>query len=222
MCGRFTRTYSWSEVHDFLDLAMPGADEMGPSHNVAPSQLIPVCRAGEEARQIVPMRWGFVPHWAKSDSRSWINARIETAARSPAFRDAFSKRRCLVPASGFYEWKKTGGHKQPSYIRVPESPIICFAGIWDRWLSDSGPIDSVAILTTEPNELVAEIHDRMPVIVSRDRHAEWLADEVPDTAFAKPFPAGRMEAYCVSTRVNRTGIDEPSLIDRAVDETLFG
>src|SRR5690606_27298407 len=119
MCCRFTRTYSWREVHDFLNLTFPSLDEMAPSYNVAPTQMAPICRLTDEGkRELASLQWGLIPTWAKETTAGVINARAETAATKPMFRSAFARRRCLVPVSGFYEWKKLPKRKQPFYIRL--------------------------------------------------------------------------------------------------------
>lgn len=220
MCGRFTREFSWRQVHDFLDVTWPSLEEMGPAYNIAPTQHIPVCHLDSaDHRRFSLMQWGFLPAWAKPDTRPVINARSETVATSAMFRSAFKSRRCLVPASGFYEWKKSPNErapKVPMYIRLINDPILCFAGIWEtshpRGPADHAPTDSVAILTTRPNELMAGIHDRMPVIVPPDRFAAWLRPDTQAQSFFDPHPAELMEAHPVSTRVNSPRNDDPSLI----------
>ncbi len=222
MCGRFTREFTWRQVHDFLNLKFPSAAEMKPSYNIAPTQDIPVCRADERSevgevvggRALRIMRWGLIPFWSKDASKSYINARSETVAQSRAFRQAFERRRCLIPASGFYEWAKTPEGKIPHYIRVKDEPIFCFAGIWEAWSGGGGghggeggqagdePIETAAILTTDANAVVAPIHDRMPVIIEPSHFDEWLFSERPRTALFKPLAARKMHAFVVSTSVN--------------------
>lgn len=221
MCGRYTREFTWRQVHDFLDLRFPSADEMAPSFNAAPSQLQPVCRAGDSgARELTPMLWGFHPAWAGEGSPAPINARGETAASGRMFKDAFAKRRCLVPASGFYEWKKIGSEKRPYYIHVTNQPVFCFAGIWEP--SRGGGAPTFAILTTKPNALVSEIHDRMPVIVDPANHATWLAGTLAMDDVLRPLPAARMAVHPVSKRVGSPKHNDPSLVQPVAPEGLFG
>lgn len=228
MCGRFTREFTWRQVHDFLEVTWPSIDEMAPAYNIAPTQQIPVCHLqGAGRRELSLMQWGFLPAWAGTDTRPVINARSETVAGSAMFRSAFKSRRCLVPASGFYEWKKPmqeHAPKVPMYIRLINDPIFCFAGIWEssrpEGQTDREPVATVAILTTKPNQLMAGIHDRMPVIVPPNRFSAWLdADaQVDPQPLFEPFPADQMEAYPVSRRVNSPRNDDASLVQRAEPE----
>jgi putative SOS response-associated peptidase YedK len=221
MCGRFTHHYTWREVHDFLDLEIPpapgGAEDeqsLRPSYNVAPTYSVPVCRLTRDGqRELVPMTWGFNPGWSESVKPGPINARCETVATNPMFRDAYRSRRCLVPANGFYEWQTTGGPKQPYYIRLLNDPLFCFAGLWGSRYVDGRKERTFTILTTNANALVAKVHDRMPVILRPSDHAAWLAGEAPPSVLA-PFPADEMEAYPVATRVNTPRHDDRSLLDR--------
>ncbi len=222
MCGRYTREFTWKQVRDFLDVRFPDEMELRPSYNIAPTQPAPVCRlnkAGE--RELTLMGWGLKPGWkggaaSGSGESGPINARCETAATNPLFRSAYESRRCLVPASAFYEWRKVGKRKQPFYIRLLNDPIFCFAGLWERrrGAGGGGAEDTFTILTTQANELVAGIHDRMPVILRPEDHEAWLkGGKVPQSAF-EPFPAEEMEVFPVSPRVNTPKNDDPSLIAR--------
>ncbi|MCB1056336.1 MAG: SOS response-associated peptidase, partial [Acidobacteria bacterium] len=166
------------------------------------------------------MRWGLIPHWAKDPSigNRLINARAETAAEKPAFRSSFSKRRCLVPADGFYEWQKTGGRKQPFYLQLKEHRPFAFAGLWARWkASEDETVQSFTLLTTTPNEVAAKVHDRMPVILPPESYDRWLDPELHDRealeALLLPYPAEAMEAYPVSTLVNSPQNDDPRCIE---------
>lgn len=215
MCGRFTRQYTWRQVHDFLDLHFPQFEEMAPSYNAAPTQIEPVCRLNKDGqRELTPMKWGLVPSWSKEPGSGFINARAETAATKPTFRSAFANRRCLVPVSGFYEWKKVGKGKQPFYIRLLNDPIMCFAGLWERHGKDDEAEDTFTIITTEPNELMVGIHNRMPVILRPDQFDAWLHPDAPSQPALAPFPAKEMEAFEVSTRVNSPKNNDPSLLKR--------
>jgi putative SOS response-associated peptidase YedK len=180
------------------------------------------------------MRWGLIPRWATDESIGvkTINCRSETAATKPAWRASFGDRRCLVPADGFYEWKKLpGGKKQPMLVRVKgaggEGQPFALAGLWDRWTPPQGqPIDSCTILTTQPNAIVRDIHDRMPVIVAKERWGEWLdpgadLERINDTL--RPFDAALTEAYPVSALVSNIRNDGPELARRVGEEMgLFG
>jgi putative SOS response-associated peptidase YedK len=166
------------------------------------------------------MRWGLIPRWAKDPSigNRMINARAETVASKPAFREAFQGRRCLLPADGFYEWKRCGARKQPMYLRMLDGRPFAFAGLWARWRPEGGePVESCTILTTEPNELVADIHKRMPVILPPQDYGPWLDPETRDPArlsgMLQPYSAEEMIAYPVSTRVNRPEHDDPDCVE---------
>ncbi len=218
MCGRFTREYTWRQLHDFLQLTLPGLEEMKPSYNVAPTQIAPVYRVNQQgARELAPMRWGLIPYWSK-DGQGFINARSETVSSKRTFCKAFASQRCLVPASGFYEWKKIGTKKNPYYFRLLNDAIFCFAGIWDRWGEGEWAIETFAILTTEPNELVAEIHDRMPVILRPEEYAAWLDPQAPNQPPLDAIAAEEMEAYPVSRRVNSPKANERTLVERDEDD----
>jgi putative SOS response-associated peptidase YedK len=192
--------------------------------NVAPSQTMPVVVQREEV-ELVPMEWGLVPHWAKdpATARRPINARAETLAERPMFRGLLRHNRCLVPASGFYEWKKDGDRKTPYYLRLKNEEIFAFAGLYDVWHdADGSALATYTIVTTAANEVVAPVHDRMPVILGRDDEERWLAAGPPEreelAALLGPYPAGLMEAYPVSTRVNSPTSDDPALIKPLAEE----
>lgn len=231
MCGRFTRQYTWKQVREFLDLRLPAPEEMlAPRYNVAPTQASPVCRVNESGeRELVPMVWGFKPAWSDPKRPGPINARCETVATSPMFRAAFRARRCIVPASGFYEWKQTGRGKQPHYIRpADEGGLFAFAALWeplaegDERGTGEAARGTFTILTTRPNALLASIHDRMPVILRPENFQAWLsATDAPRDVF-DPFPAKEMAAYPISTRVNSPRNDDAKLIERAEESTGEG
>lgn len=220
MCGRFTLFDPAVSLAEGFGLGE--VPSLSPRYNIAPSQEVAAVRipAGGGARELAMMRWGLIPSWAKDPSigNRMINARAETVAEKPAFRTAIRRRRCLVPADGFYEWKRTNGRKQPFYIRMRGGRAFAFAGLWDSWEGpEDGIVLSCAILTTGPNELLRPIHDRMPVIVSPREYELWLSPEVRDphlleTLF-RPYPAEGMTAYPVRTAVNNPNTDAPGLID---------
>jgi putative SOS response-associated peptidase YedK len=192
-----------------------------PSYNVAPSQAVLACRAAEMGwRELVPLRWGLVPHWAKEPKTgySMTNARAETVAVKPAYRSAFRKRRCLIPADGFYEWKPGKPRKQPYYIHRQDNQPFAFAGLWEHWEKDRKVIDTCTIVVTAANELIGAIHDRMPVILPPESYDLWLDPVVQDAdkllPLLKPYPVKELEAYPVSTKVNAPVNNGAELIER--------
>jgi putative SOS response-associated peptidase YedK len=220
MCGRYSLIVDASVLAGVFEIEP--TRNLNPRFNIAPTQIVPIVRAGREApREWAGVRWGLVPSWAK-DSKigaRMINARGETVAEKPSFRSAIKTRRCLIPADGFYEWVTTDGGKRPHYIHFADGRPFAFAGLWERW--DKGgdqPLDTCTIITTTPNRLVAGFHDRMPVILPPDHFAEWLKPEVlpPDRLLdlLVPHPEENMEAYAVSTHVNKPSNDDPECIAR--------
>jgi putative SOS response-associated peptidase YedK len=203
-------------IEEYFDTA-DWQDDWSPRYNIAPTQPVPVIRQHpkEPIRQISTMRWGLIPHWSKdaSSAASTINARSETAATKPAFRDPLKFRRCLIPADGFYEWKRTGTAKQPFCFEVNDGELFAFAGLWDRWKDPSGNwIKTCSILTTTPNALTSAVHDRMPVIVEPDSYDLWLDPGMQDVVAAsdllKPYDARLMWCYPISTRINHVANDD--------------
>ena len=166
MCGRYSLLPDRRQIARMFDV---DPLELDPRHNISPTQEVPIIRQDEAGnREMVMLRWGLIPHWAKEPSdlqARMINARSETVATKPAYRTAFKHRRCLVPAAGFYEWKKEGSRKQPYFVRRKDGELMSFAGLWDRWERAGEAIESCAILTTDANQLVGGIRDRMPVIL---------------------------------------------------------
>jgi putative SOS response-associated peptidase YedK len=188
-----------------------------PRYNIAPTQSIPVIRQHpkEPVRHLSLIRWGLIPSWAKDSSvaAKMINARSETAATKPAFRDALKSRRCLIPADGFYEWQKTRTAKQPYCFEVADGKLFAFAGIWDRWRDlNSNIVESCSILTTIPNAVTSAVHDRMPVILDPESYDIWLDPGMRDVTTAsellKPYDAQLMRCYPVSTRINHVANDD--------------
>ncbi|MFZ4575078.1 MAG: SOS response-associated peptidase [Phycisphaerales bacterium] len=223
MCGRFTQEFTWRQVHDFLSLQFPpGPDsitELPPSYNVAPTQTVAVCKVGDRGeRELAAMKWGFIPGWS-DEAKILINARSETVATSPAFRAAFKSRRCVVPASAFYEWRVLGGKKQPVCFRALNDPIFALAALWEPSREHGA---CFTVLTTEPNELVAKVHDRMPVMLKGEQVSQWMDAETPGPELMKAFPAEEMESYDVSARVNSPKNNDPTLAQRLGPQTLFG
>jgi putative SOS response-associated peptidase YedK len=217
MCGRFYLLSPGAVVADLFDLA--GPVEVAPRYNIAPSQPVAVVRLGEQGRELIPLRWGFIPSWAKDAKLAPINARSETAADKPTFRHAMRKRRCLVPADGFYEWMRQGKAKQPFCFRLHDDKPFAFAGLWERWEGPTGPVETCCILTTEANDLVRPAHDRMPVMLERTNFEQWL-DPAEQGAEAlgwmlRPYRADAMRAYPVSPLVNSPKNDDARCLEPA-------
>lgn len=229
MCGRYTHLFTWEELHRLSTLTSPPL-EIPKSWNVAPTQSAPIIRMvgpTDSGRELAFLKWGLVPFWAADEKigNSLINARGETVAEKPAFRAAFKARRCIVPVSGFYEWKRLGeksmGGKQPHYIRAAADEPLLLAGLWERWkpkdqgLFDTPPLETFTIITTTPNEMMAELHDRMPVIIAPEHQTPWLTGSIEDArSLIQPYPAELMMHYPVSTRVNSPRNNEAALVDR--------
>jgi putative SOS response-associated peptidase YedK len=220
MCGRFLLFSDAPTLAGLFDLA--GFPELAPRYNIAPTQPVVAVRSGEAGRQLVRLRWGLVAPWAKDTKVAPINARAETAADKPMFRAALRKRRCLVPASGFYEWLALAGgkRKQPYCFRPGDERPWAFAGLWERWQGPDGPVESCAILTTAANEVVRPVHDRMPVILPRQHWAAWLDPQAQDAGqlvpLLRPYPADALSAYPVGLAVNNPRNDRPECLAAAV------
>lgn len=208
MCGR----YRLSSTERFLErFEVENEIELAPRYNIAPCQQVPVVRQHRErpVRTASMMRWGLIPYWSKDDKGAYkmINARAESVAERPAFREAIQRHRCLIPADGFYEWARNASAKQPYHFGMIDGSLFAFAGIWDRWKSAAGElVESCSILTTTPNALLADIHDRMPVILRNEDHDLWLDPGYQRgegiLEMLRPYDASAMKRYPVSTRVN--------------------
>jgi putative SOS response-associated peptidase YedK len=220
MCGRFALIVDASLLADVFDVDPPR--ELKPRFNIAPTQTIPIVRAGKATpRECAMVRWGLVPSWAKDEKMGarMINARGETVAEKPSFRSAVKSRRCLIPADGFYEWVRTGDGKQPHFVHFSDGRVFAFAGLWERWDKGEGePLETCTIITTTPNDLLADLHDRMPVILPADHFTEWLETQplAPDRLqdLLVPHPPEGMEAFAVSTYVNKPANDGPECVVR--------
>jgi putative SOS response-associated peptidase YedK len=221
MCGR----YRLSRHKEYLDerFDVEPDDNWIPRYNIAPTQNVAVIRQrpAEPKRFGSNMRWGLIPSWAKGATLGMINARAETIAEKPTFRDALKKQRCLIPADGFYEWQKNGKTKTPFCFTMADEAIFAFAGIWDSWLNPEGQlVETCCIITTTPNALLADVHDRMPVILPGDSYDLWLdpgyqkADAVCE--LLKPFNANLMRRYEVSSRVNLVKNDDSACAEAVV------
>src|SRR6185437_11609314 len=213
MCGRFRQTRSAKFLERQFNARLIDAlndFDILPRVNIAPSQpVVAVKQSKGKPRTITMMRWGLIPAWAKDPSigNRTINARSETIDNTISFSDSVRSRRCLIPADGFYEWKKSGKVRQPYCFEVGEGELFAFAGLWDTWKNPQGEtIESCTILTTTPNELLADIHDRMPVIIPPDKYDLWLDPDVEDFEAVKevlrPYDANSMRQYPVSPKLN--------------------
>ena len=225
MCGRYVLTSDGQTLARVFN-AEPGVT-VKPRYNIAPSQPIPIIRASQQppdkgpGRRLVMVRWGLVPRWADDPSIGYrmINARAETAASKPAYRAAMKYRRCLVPADGFFEWQKQpGGGKQPHLIQMADGAPFAFAGLWEHWQDENGnELETATILTTDPNPLLARLHDRMPVILPAEHYDAWLdpANQHPNqlTPLLQPYPAELMLDRPVSRYVNSPSHDDPRCIE---------
>ena len=224
MCGRFTQRFSWREIHALLSVGGP-APNLRPRYNLAPSQNAAVVRCDDGERTLSMLRWGLIPAWAEDASigHKLINARSETAATKPSFRVAFSKRRCLVPADGFYEWTREGAVRQPWLIAPRDGTLMVFAGLWEQWrvpegavlrgsLSERRPgdvVETFTILTTEANRSVCALHHRMPVILAPESFEPWLVGA--DVALG-PAPEDLLRIHRVGLRVNSPRNDDPACV----------
>lgn len=243
MCGRFA-FYSAREAMAAV-FGVEDPPPVEPRYNIAPTQHVPVIRAGADgARHLAMLRWGLVPFWAKDAKigNRLINARAETAADKPAFRAAWSRRRCLVPADGFYEWRTGADGKTPWFVSAAAGEPFAMAGLWEHWEpkadaetggADESALETFTILTTAPTELMARLHSRMPVVLGRERAAAWLAGEDPallddsdnsgnsgDSGDSLADPAVELRAWPVSRRVNSPRNEDPALVEPAGDERL--
>jgi len=204
MCGRYTLRAKLNLLLDEFAAEMADGLEWDPRYNIPPTASVPAIRLTEGKRELVKLKWGLIPSWSK-DAKiafSTINARADTVATKPAFRTAYKKRRCLIPADGYFEWLREGKEKKPYYYEVDGVVAFAFAGLWEWWGGPEGenkPVETFTIITTEANELCQQIHDRMPVIVHPEDYDSWLAcEDIP----LVPFPPDRMLVYPVSQYVN--------------------
>lgn len=221
MCGRFALNENPKKLAEHFQVS--GELDLSPSWNIAPSSRICTITAdGQDARHLWRMRWGLIPSWAKDATigNKLANARGETVAEKPSFRSAFKYRRCLIPASGFYEWKAEHGIKQPWFISLVSGEPMAFAGLWESWHPAEGePVESCCIITTEANELMRPIHDRMPVILDAEQWQEWLSPNQKQADTLLPMirshGSDSMQAWPVTRELNRVGLrDDAGLTDR--------
>ena len=230
MCGRFTLRASPDALATLFDL--PETPVVVPRYNIAPTQPVAVVRFNRDMaeREWALTAWGLVPSWSKDPTigSRMINARAETAAEKPSFRAAFRRRRCLIPADGFYEWQKRGSRKQPYFITMQDDAPFAFAGLWEYWEgADGSALETCTILTTEPNELMAPLHNRMPVILDPADYELWLGTAEDDRKglsllqhLLRPFPPESMRAMPVSTYVNAPRNEGPECIEPVGDDKI--
>jgi putative SOS response-associated peptidase YedK len=217
MCGRFTQAYTWREVQDFLNVFGP-PQNLQPRYNIAPTMNVDVVLAQDSVRALTKMRWGLCPGWWKKtlgELPATFNARAETVAEKPMFRSAFRRCRCVVPASGFYEWRLEAGRKQPYYITAVDGSILLIAGLWDTWTDQASgeTVKSCTLIVTGANKAMRALHDRMPVLLRREEGERWLSMEA-GTELLKPAPEDFLRWWPVSRRVNATGrADDSGLIE---------
>ncbi len=218
MCGRYRLSRRKEVIAEYFETDFDDL-EWEPRYNIAPTQPVLVIRRGADSpvRQAAIMRWGLIPSWAPDSNigARTINARSESAADKPSFRDPLRKQRCLVLADAFYEWRRSGKDKQPFCFEVENGAVFAFAGLWDRWRDPNGRfVESCTILTTTPNELLAGVHDRMPAILSPEFYDRWLEPRTQDMnrvlAMLRPFDSNRMSRYPVSKQVNVVANDDPT------------
>jgi putative SOS response-associated peptidase YedK len=227
MCGRYT-------LRNPARLKFDGLSRLSPAwttsrYNIAPGQEVAVITAAGGERKLSLFLWGLIPAWSK-ERKGFINARAETLEEKPSFSESFQNRRCLIPADGFYEWQRRGKTRQPYYFQRADEAPFAFAGLWDTWHQDDEAINSCAIITTTPNELLAEIHDRMPVILSPGAQDAWLHEHIRPEELKDllvPFPAAAMKSFPVGQQVNHAQVEDASLIEpvelspHPVNLTLF-
>ena len=217
MCGRFIQCTSGDRLADRFHL--PAVPDLKPRYNIAPGQAVGAVRIADEGiREWISLRWGLVPAWAAEPKTSYstINARAETVAEKPTYRQAFRRRRCLIPADGFYEWRKAGAGRQPYCIAPADGGPVAFAGLWERWEREGQTLESCTIVVTQANARIAPIHDRMPVILDPRDEACWLDPTVTDPAalhaLLAPCPPERLRLWPVGTAVNVVRHDGPDLM----------
>ena len=235
MCGRFARRSTQEVLADWFGVELEDMPWFAPTFNAAPQSTQPVVRLNRDSgsREFALMRWGLVPFWAKDAkfSYSTINARAEEAPSKPAYREALKKRRCLVPADAFYEWQRLDQkNKQPYAIALKSGEPYALAGLWECWKPQEGPpLETFTILTTDPNELMQSIHNRMPVILEPRDYERWLdsgggnSGELarPPVDLLRPYPAEKMKAWQVSQRVGNVRNNDPELLEQAAPDRLF-
>jgi len=230
MCGRFARKSTQELLAEWFDLELEEMPWFAPTYNAAPQSTQPVVRLNRDsgAREVALMRWGLVPFWAKDAKFGYttINARGEEAASKPAYREALKKRRCLVPADAFYEWKRPDAKtKLPFAIGMRSATPFALAGLWESWQPKDGPkLETFTVLTTDPNEVMEPIHNRMPVILEPKDYCRWLEagdPNQPPIDLLRPFPAGQMRSWAVSERVGNVRNNDAELLEPVSEEPVM-
>jgi putative SOS response-associated peptidase YedK len=217
MCGRFTQKYTWEELHRLYRLTQP-ARNLRPRYNICPTDPVDVVIRGDAGLLVMPMRWQLIPSWWKKplkEQPATFNARAETVAKKPMFRDAFKRTRCLIPASGYYEWETRPDGKQPYYITSANGPVLTIPGLWTDWRDrvNDETLATCTMIITEANSFISAIHDRMPVLLDEDSAAAWLSGEA-GTELLRPAPKDALRMWPVSRRVSKPGDgDDASLIE---------
>jgi putative SOS response-associated peptidase YedK len=223
MCGRFASKGQAKDIEKEFKVGKLNELSFAPRYNIAPAQMVPAILEADGERAARELRWGLIPSWAKDETigNKLINARAETLAEKPSFKNAFRSRRCIIPASGFYEWAKKGASaKQPFYFYLKEKEVFGFAGLWEEWLDkESGEsVETCTIVTTEANAVLEPVHDRMPVILKAEDYDRWLDANFKDTGKLQnlllPYPAEEMAAHVVGKAVNSPVYDSPELIEQ--------
>jgi putative SOS response-associated peptidase YedK len=233
MCGRYSLTRRQSDLIERFGIVelLSLDEEIEPRFNIAPSQKVPVVLEHEGKRALTMLKWGLIPFWTKdlATQKPVINARCETMATKPFFRQALKAKRCLIPADGFYEWRHEGKSKLPMYIHTPEREIFSFAGLWDEWRSPEGDVlRTCTIITTAANETMSAVHDRMPIIIRPEHEDLWLDPKVDDAKqleiALEPLSNDRLQMYQVSTKVNAAGKESPDMVEpvvQVIQQSLF-
>jgi len=222
MCGRYNLITDAEALLDFFEIEQTLLDVSGlkPRYNIAPSQDVPIVRDTGNGRELAMARWGLVPYWSKEEKPKYstINARADSVADKPSYREPFKRKRCLIPATGFYEWRLDDGQKTPHHIRLAEGGLFAFAGLWDHWGREGEGFDSCSIIVTSANQTMRPIHDRMPVILNISQYNTWLNtrhyNRAQLDALLVPY-TGALEAYPVSRRVNSPRYDDPQCVESA-------
>ena len=221
MCGRFTLHSPEPLIREAFHLEHTKPLCLSPRYNIAPSQDIPVIRDTESGLELTLARWGLVPSWSKAPKTKYstINARIESVAEKPTYRTPFTRRRCLIPADGFYEWKVVDGHKIPHHIRMRDGDVFAFAGLWDRWEGEGETLDSCTIIVMPANEVMKSLHERMPAIIAPAHYDLWvdsrITDKVEIMGFLNSAPSSGLKFYPVSPWVNAPKHDDERCIQPA-------
>ena len=219
MCGRYTMHHSTEQIAMRFGVQEQLA-QTTERYNIAPTQSVPVVIENEGTRFLDALKWGLIPSWAKDPgiANKMINARAETLSEKPSFKVSLSRRRCLIPSDGFYEWRREGTARQPMHIRRKDGELFSFAGLWEEWKqADGTPLRTCTIITVAPNDVMEPIHNRMPAMLLPENEADWLDVAHKKSAdvinFLRPYPAEYMEAYPVAKRVNIPTIEDPALLN---------